>query len=618
MHFLYFWPLALLILIPVIIIMYLLKQKAEDKPFSSLKLWRELYKNMQANTPWEKLKKNLLMIVQILTVIVIIAALMSPYIKSQTRAKGHIVLVIDTSGSMNTMYNERYTRLEAAVIEACAYVDNLAAGVPVSVITSDQESALIVADSTDKALIKQRLKNIKASNYVGDCSKGVSMAESMIAQWEDSEVVYFTDSYVSCKSTGGYVVSVYSDVDNAFIEYVGHGTGKDGLTTVIVKVVNNKKATLKTDINLYGDGEIIAVSEIEVVSGESGIAYFENIDFDGSILMAELNDANDALAADDVCYDVISAADAAAMLDVLLMTNQNLYLEKAVALIDGVNVTKSDDIDSFAEFEKDGYDMYIFDGMLPDWLPESGSILIFNCENDEIYTVAEEFENVLIKTEDTKYTKYLTDYSFGAANVKGMELPYWGESFLAVGEYSAGFIGNYNSQTICVVGFDVHDTELPLKTEFPILIYNIMEASVNTGMLSSGVLNSGSTVRVSGKLDGKLPVICYPDGSKTELSGNIANFTDTNDIGVYSVSQITAAAAGAENDELSESFVVNFPKSESVIKNTPMHGMSEGGTLNVVSASATAAAVSAFNLRNVIIVIALILLLLEWIIYIRG
>ena len=605
MQFLHFWPLAFLVLIPIIIIMYLLKQKAEDKPFSSLKLWQELYKNMQANTPWEKLKKNLLMILQILTVIVIIVALMSPYIKSQTTTKGHIVLVIDTSGSMNTMYNEDYTRLEVAVMEACEYVDNLASSVAVSVITSDKDSALVVTDSTDKTLIKSKIRDIKATNYIGDCSEGVSMAESMIAQWEDSEVVYFTDSFVSCETTGGYVVSVYSDADNALIEYVGHGTDKDGLLTVIVKVVNNKKDTLKTDINLYGDGEMLAVSEVEIVSGESQIAYFEGIDFDGKLLMAELNDAYDALALDNVCYDVVSNRKD---LKVLLMTEQNLYLEKAIALVEGVTVTKSDDIDSFAEFEKDGYDMYIFDGMMPDELPESGSILIFNCENDELFTVAETFENIMIKTEDTKYTKYLTDYKFGAANAKGMELPYWGESFLTVGEYSAGFIGNYDSQTICVIGLDVHDTELPLKTEFPILIYNIMDACVNTGMLSTNVLNSGSSVKISGKLDGEAPVVEVPSGESSELSGSIVNFTDTNDTGVYTVKQTT------DSGELSESFVVNFPKSESVISNMPSASVGEGGTVSVVDATVT----GSLNLRNIIIIIALILLAIEWIIYIRG
>ena len=55
------WPLAFLVLIPVIIILYLLKQKAVDTPFSSNLLWQEIYRNLEAKTPFEKLKQNILM-----------------------------------------------------------------------------------------------------------------------------------------------------------------------------------------------------------------------------------------------------------------------------------------------------------------------------------------------------------------------------------------------------------------------------------------------------------------------------------------------------------------------------------------------------------------------------
>ena len=68
----YFWPIALVLLVPVIIIMYLLKQKAKEHAVSSLYLWHEMYKNVEANTPWEKLKKNWLMILQIIVLLVLI------------------------------------------------------------------------------------------------------------------------------------------------------------------------------------------------------------------------------------------------------------------------------------------------------------------------------------------------------------------------------------------------------------------------------------------------------------------------------------------------------------------------------------------------------------------
>ena len=602
MKFLYLWPLALLVLIPIIIIMYLLKQKAVDHPFSSLFLWKEMYKNMQANTPWEKLKKNLLMYLQIATVLILIFALMSPYIKSETTSAGHVVLVLDTSGSMNTKYDDGHTRMEVAVSEAIDYVDKLPGDTSISIITSDKEAVLVLTDSVDKSLAKRRLNAIEATNYMGDCSFGMEMAESMIAQWETAEVVYFTDTYVSCKTTGGYIVDVYSEMDNAVVEYVGHGTNNEGLLTVLAKVSNFGSKELKTDINLYGDDEMLAVKEVTIPSGDSEIVYFENLAFDGKVIYAELHDVKDALLLDNGCYDVITEA---AECNVLLMTEQNLYLEKAMALMDGVKVTKSNDIDGFKDFLSQEYDLYVFDGMVPTELPKNGSMLFINCECPELYTVADTLEGILLKVKDSKVTRYLEDYSFGASKVKAMEVPGWADSFLTAGNFSAGFIGTYGTQQICVLGMDFHDTELPLKSEFPILIYNIMNECVSTGMLSASVVNAGSIVKVSGKIDGAKPVIERPDGKNEELVGTIVNYTGTNATGVYAVEQ------NADGEKLSEVFAVNFPKNESYIQNTP-GGSSDAGT-SVVQATVN----SSFNLRNVIIILALILLCIEWVVYIR-
>ncbi|MBE5947801.1 MAG: VWA domain-containing protein [Lachnospiraceae bacterium] len=602
MKFLYLWPLALLVLIPIIIIMYLLKQKAVDHPFSSLFLWKEMYKNMQANTPWEKLKKNLLMYLQIATVLILIFALMSPYIKSETTSAGHVVLVLDTSGSMNTKYDDGHTRMEVAVSEAIDYVDKLPGDTSISIITSDKEAVLVLTDSVDKSLAKRRLNAIEATNYMGDCSFGMEMAESMIAQWESAEVVYFTDTYVSCKTTGGYIVDVYSEQDNAVVEYVGHGTDSEGMLTVLAKVSNFGSKELKTDINLYGDDEMLAVKEVTIPSGDSEIVYFENLAFDGKVIYAELHDVKDALTLDNGCYDVITEASEC---NVLLMTEQNLYLEKAMALMDGVKVTKSNDIDGFKDFLSQEYDLYVFDGMVPAELPKNGSMLFINCECPELYTVADTLEGILLKVKDSKVTKYLEDYSFGASKVKAMEVPGWADSFLTAGNFSAGFIGTYGTQQVCVLGMDFHDTELPLKSEFPILIYNIMNECVSTGMLSASVVNAGSAIKVSGKIDGAKPVIERPDGKNEELVGTIVNYTGTNETGVYEVEQ------NADGEKLSEVFAVNFPKNESFIQNTP------GGSLEAGTSVVQATVNSSLNLRNVIIILALILLCIEWIVYIR-
>lgn len=74
------WPALLAVLIPGIVLLYLLKQKVKNQKISALNLWREAYENIQASTPWEKFRNNILMYLQIAALILLIIALMSPYI----------------------------------------------------------------------------------------------------------------------------------------------------------------------------------------------------------------------------------------------------------------------------------------------------------------------------------------------------------------------------------------------------------------------------------------------------------------------------------------------------------------------------------------------------------
>ena len=53
------------------ILLYILKLRREPQVISSILLWSKVLREMQANTPFQKLRNNLLMLLQILMVILI-------------------------------------------------------------------------------------------------------------------------------------------------------------------------------------------------------------------------------------------------------------------------------------------------------------------------------------------------------------------------------------------------------------------------------------------------------------------------------------------------------------------------------------------------------------------
>ncbi|NMB97014.1 MAG: hypothetical protein GYA02_10455 [Clostridiaceae bacterium] len=98
----YPWGLLSLICIPIIIILYLLKQKRENYPISSLYLWQNALQDIEANTPWQKLKKNLLMFLQILAVILLALIFSEPFLKTNKHRDGDVMIIIDCSLSMQS------------------------------------------------------------------------------------------------------------------------------------------------------------------------------------------------------------------------------------------------------------------------------------------------------------------------------------------------------------------------------------------------------------------------------------------------------------------------------------------------------------------------------------
>src|ERR1051326_9259032 len=80
MHF--FSPLSLLWLAPLaglIVLMYILKLRRRDVVVSSTFLWRQVIRDVQANAPFQRLRKNLLLFLQLLAALLLVLALTRPF-----------------------------------------------------------------------------------------------------------------------------------------------------------------------------------------------------------------------------------------------------------------------------------------------------------------------------------------------------------------------------------------------------------------------------------------------------------------------------------------------------------------------------------------------------------
>ena len=82
----FFSPEALVFLVtlPIVVVFYLLKRRRIPRLVSSTIIWERFLNETQANSPFQKLRHNWLLIIQLILLALAIFALVRPYFSSKS------------------------------------------------------------------------------------------------------------------------------------------------------------------------------------------------------------------------------------------------------------------------------------------------------------------------------------------------------------------------------------------------------------------------------------------------------------------------------------------------------------------------------------------------------
>ncbi|OQX65048.1 MAG: hypothetical protein B5M51_01925, partial [Anaerolinea sp. 4484_236] len=88
-----------LLAIPILLL-YMLKLRRQDVKVSSTLLWQMVVQDRQANIPWQRLRRNLLLFIQLLILAALVFALLRPAFSSDMISNAEVIVVLDASASM--------------------------------------------------------------------------------------------------------------------------------------------------------------------------------------------------------------------------------------------------------------------------------------------------------------------------------------------------------------------------------------------------------------------------------------------------------------------------------------------------------------------------------------
>ena len=225
--------------------------------------------------------------------------------------------------------------------------------------------------------------------------------------------------------------------------------------------------------------------------------------------------------------------------------------------------------------------------------------------SNELFKVGEEVTGANATVLSNGITKYMGNNNFVISKLRKIETPYWGNALLKVGEKDASFVGEQKGQKIGVIGFDFHNTDLPLTTDFPVFINNLISYLIERDTLTNTKYSCGDSVNIAPLPQTEKISVITPDKNKVEVSSKypVKPFEATAKPGIYEIKQ----KIGEKED--SKLIAVNFPTSESDISlQKDSSNKTQATTLNK----------GVINIAYALLIGALLFISIEWIVYVRS
>jgi len=646
---------AAVVSLSLLLLLYFLKLKRREQIVSSTLLWKRAVQDLQVNAPFQRLRLNILLLLQLLMLLTILFALAGPILSLMAGPAQRYVLLIDRSASMNAGDVEP-TRLDAAKEQAKIFVESRPDKTFFS-LSSDSDQTMVIAFddhakvmcnfTSDKRQLTSAIEAIKPGD--GDSS----LAEAVVVARAFAQSPGLEADYMSAEEPAQLILfsdGRIRDLEQIVIgpdELIFHCIGESGRNiaitamqarrsyekpdeiNVFATLTNYSEEAVTSDVQLSINDDVRAVRSVTVparkaeggtetnLPGRVAVNFSLSYTEAGVLEVRQLQSSGqagsqlDSFSCDDAAWAILLPPK---KLSVLLVTNSNVVLESALqacslARLEVQSPAQFDAMDPWALSIEQPYDVIVLDNHLPATLPRCRYLVFGHPPNDIDVSVPQQLENQVIVDWRPKHPvlKYVNLMNLFAAKCYKMVLPRDAEVLAEFNETPALAMVRRNGSVFLLVGFDVLQSNWPFEPGFVLFCYNAASfLGMEVGQNQQTNLEVGQPIVVEGLSADIAARIDGPDFSGTEIksssSGSI-RFPGTSRVGVYNLSVL---------DQPNRIFAVNLLDSqESNIE--PQREIVFSG--QPIQAEQSALKRANLSLWPFLVALALVLACLEWLIY---
>jgi len=546
--------LWLLTAIVPLVVLYILKIKRERMKIPSTWLWTEARRDLLAKHPFKRLVPELPLFLQLLALIGLSLALARPALRGGRLTGDHVAIVIDTSASMGTSAKgtdgKKTTRMALAIEAAKNAIDNMEPGADAIIIEGARDAKVISPLDRDARRLKASLAQVGVREIEGDLSAAVGLAADRLRSLGGKRRVLVitdgalaSDSPLAASGMDLQVVTVGEPVDNLGIIRIDVRAGVDPVTkhdqVQAFAMLKNYGASAReayVTATIEGKKDPAASRKLLVAPSEKAavVLAFEPGPLEyGKGLTIQVS-PGDALPIDDVAYGRVPQS---RKMPVAHATTEYSWIARALDADPDLDVQKLTPAQiGTVNVEPDS--LVIVEGACPD-NPPGLDVLVVNPPEGDCMGVS-----VGAKVDDPQITsweqgdarlRFLTFDGVHVAKANPLKSP--GQAALVrAGQISLMADASTPGRTITIVGFDVGDSDWPLKASFVLFIRNVVEmARTHRSLGTAGPARTGDALRVAVPKDVTKVIIEGPGIPEHEVvaKGGFAIIPPVERAGIY-------------------------------------------------------------------------------------
>ena len=547
--------LALGALLVPLVILYILKIKRDRRVVASTWLWAAAQRDLMAKSPWKRLYAQVPLLVQALALLLLALALARPATRGREITGDHVAIILDVSASMSALTDGadgKTTRLDLAKRAAKDILGSLSPGSDALVLAAGRDARLYAPLDRDMVRLRAAVDRVTARDVEGDLGAAVALAVDRLRQLGGTRrVMVITDgnlarpTALAGASIPIEVVTVGTPIDNAAIVRVDVRSGTDPTTHreevqgfLVVANYGKSSKSLYITMRLANTSDVLASRRELVQPGERKAVQLGFRPTPGDYrkgLVFEIS-PHDAMPVDDVAYARVPAGD---KLPVFL-AGASPWIERAVLADPMVDVKAG----SVAEMLRASLDLDTFvvvEGACPP-APPGGDLLLVHppagkCGGTLVGASIDRPELTSWERSDPRMRFLTLD---GVHIAKANLLEPEGATQRLVNARRGTLITDISTSTRAgtLVGFDVGESDWPLKASFVLFMRNLLEqARAQRGRGITGPARAGEPMRVTIPSTATAVEATGPAGQKVDVSqrGGLAVVPEIAHVGFYTL-----------------------------------------------------------------------------------